>query len=230
MKSKIINVGCFVALGILFAGAMYAVLAKLDESNDRVAALEQQNNELQDELHSCTDALENDISSVTDATMVLEKDISDVNDDVKDLKEKEEERKKEAEEAEKKKSEAKTSSKKASVSTPQPQVQEQPTVEVASEPELTESSSDTNGSYLGTYKCTGYVATGNPCANGNYPTSGYTVASNSLPMGTRVYIEGIGERVVEDTGGMSSNVIDVFVDSTSEAYALTGNYEVYVIE
>lgn len=228
MKSIIINVGCFVALGILFAGAMYAVLAKLDESNDRVAALEQQNNELQDELHSCTDALENDISSVTDATMVLEKDISDVNDDVEELKEKEEEREKEAEEAEKKKSEAKTSSKKASVSVPQPQAQ--PTVEVASEPELTESSSDTNGSYLGTYKCTGYVATGNPCANGNYPTSGYTVASNSLPMGTRVYIEGIGERVVEDTGGMSSGTLDVFCDSVDECYALTGNYDVYIIE
>lgn len=228
MKSIIINVGCFVALGILFAGAMYAVLAKLDESNDRVAALEQQNNELQDELHSCTDALENDISSVTDATMVLEKDISDVNDDVKDLKEKEEEREKEAEEAEKKKSEAKTSSKKASVSAPQPQAQ--PTVEVASEPELTESTSDTNGSYLGTYKCTGYVATGNPCANGNYPTVGYTVASNTLPMGTRVYIEGIGERVVEDTGGMSGGTLDVFCNSVDECYALTGNYEVYVIE
>lgn len=228
MKSIIINVGCFVALGILFAGVMYAVLAKLDESNDRVAALEQQNNELQDELHSCTDALENDISSVTDATMVLEKDISDVNDDVKDLKEKEEEREKEAEEAEKKKSEAKTSSKKASVSTPQPQAQ--PTVEVASEPELTESSSDVNGTYLGSVKCTGYVATGNPCANGNYPTVGYTVASNTLPMGTRVYIEGIGERVVEDTGGMSGRTLDVFCNSVDECYALTGDYEVYVIE
>ena len=84
--------------------------------------------------------------------------------------------------------------------------------------------------YLGTYRCTGYVATGNACASGVMPESGVTIASNSLPMGTRVYIEGIGERVVQDTGGMSSNVIDVFVDSTSEAYALTGDYEVYVIE
>lgn len=91
-------------------------------------------------------------------------------------------------------------------------------------------SSSVEGGYLGSFKCTGYVATGNTCANGNYPTSGYTIASNSLPMGTRVYIEGIGERVVEDTGGMGSGVIDVFVDSTSEAYALTGDYEVYIIE
>jgi len=99
-----------------------------------------------------------------------------------------------------------------------------------SEPAPEPTSSAPSDGYLGTYCCTGYVATGNTCANGNYPTSGYTIASNSLPMGTRVYIEGIGERVVEDTGGMANNVIDVFVDSTSEAYALTGDYEVYVIE
>ena len=99
-----------------------------------------------------------------------------------------------------------------------------------SEPTTSVESSSVEGGYLGSFKCTGYVATGNTCANGNYPTSGYTIASNSLPMGTRVYIEGIGERVVEDTGGMSNNVIDVFVDSTSEAYALTGDYEVYIIE
>lgn len=84
--------------------------------------------------------------------------------------------------------------------------------------------------YIGTYRCTGYVATGNACASGVMPESGVTIASNSLPMGTRVYIEGIGERVVQDTGGMGNGVIDVFVDSTSEAYALTGDYEVYVIE
>ena len=206
---------------------MYAVLAKLDESNDRVAALEQQNNELQDELHSCTDALENDISSVTDATMVLEKDISDVNDDDKDLKEKEEEREKEAEEAEKKKSEAKTSSKKASVSTPQPQVQEQPTVEVAEE--TTVASGD---GYLGNYELTAYTWTGDPCANGNYPTGGYTVASNTLPLGTKVYIEGIGERVVEDKGGMAGNVIDIYIDGSTQDALNFGrqNADVYIVE
>ena len=96
-------------------------------------------------------------------------------------------------------------------------------------PEPTSSAPSSDG-YIGTYRCTGYVATGNACASGVMPESGVTIASNSLPMGTRVYIEGIGERVVQDTGGMSSNVIDVFVDSTSEAYALTGDYEVYVIE
>lgn len=84
--------------------------------------------------------------------------------------------------------------------------------------------------YLGSYWITGYTATGSACANGNYPSSGYTAACNSLPMGTVVYIEGIGTRVIEDRGGMSSNVIDVFVDSTSDAYAITGTYDVYIVE
>ena len=65
--------------------------------------------------------------------------------------------------------------------------------------------------YLGTYELTAYAWTGSPCANGNYPTCGYTIASNSIPMGSRVYIEGYGEYVVEDCGGMADNVIDVYM-------------------
>lgn len=65
--------------------------------------------------------------------------------------------------------------------------------------------------YLGDYQLTAYEWTGSPCANGNYPTEGYTIASNTLPIGTRVYIEGIGERTVEDTGGMPGNVIDIYM-------------------
>lgn len=65
--------------------------------------------------------------------------------------------------------------------------------------------------YLGIYELTAYAATGNPCANGNYPTCGYTVASNSIPMGSRIYIEGYGEYVVEDCGAMPDNVIDVYM-------------------
>ena len=99
-----------------------------------------------------------------------------------------------------------------------------------SEPTTSVESSSVEGGYLGSFKCTGYVATGNTCANGNYPTSGYTIASNSLPMGTRVYIEGIGERVVEDTGGMDGETLDIFCNSVDECYALTGNYDVYIIE
>lgn len=225
MKNIIVTMSCFAVLGILFGGCLWATLAKLDESNSRVAALEQQNNELQDELHSNTDALIEEIASVTDANLILEEKLEEVNDKYDNLKKEQEE--KEKEEEEKKTSsnkEIKQTTQKASY-TPTPAPQPEPTAEVAEE--TTVASGD---GYLGSMKCTGYIATGNPCANGNYPTEGYTIASNSLPMGTRVYIEGIGERVVEDRGGMSGNVIDVFVGSVDEAYALTGSYDVYIIE
>lgn len=86
-------------------------------------------------------------------------------------------------------------------------------------------------SYLGNYQLTAYEWTGNPCANGNYPTEGYTIASNTLPIGTRVYIEGIGERTVEDTGGMAGNVIDVYLGDPSACVQFgRQNAAVYVLE
>ncbi len=51
---------------------------------------------------------------------------------------------------------------------------------------------------------------GSKTSSGTYPHWG-TLASNSLPFGTRVYIEGYGEGVVEDRGGMASNVIDIYM-------------------
>lgn len=85
--------------------------------------------------------------------------------------------------------------------------------------------------YLGDYQLTAYEWTGNPCANGNYPTEGYTIASNTLPIGTRVYIEGIGERTVEDTGGMAGNVIDIYMGDPSTCVQFgRQSGAVYVIE
>lgn len=79
-----------------------------------------------------------------------------------------------------------------------------------SEPEAKEEASR-ELEYAGIFELTAYEWTGNPCANGNYPTTGYTVASNYFPLGTRLYIEGLGEYTVEDTGGMADNVIDVYM-------------------
>lgn len=75
-----------------------------------------------------------------------------------------------------------------------------------------------SGSYLGVYTLTAYEWTGNACANGNYPTEGYTVACNSLPLGTQIYIEGYGTFTVEDRGGMGSNVIDIYLGDVSACY------------
>ena len=67
-----------------------------------------------------------------------------------------------------------------------------------------------------TCEATYYTHSGSVCANGNYPVAGRTVACNFLPLGTKVRIDG-HVYIVEDTGGMGNNVIDIFVDSYEEA-------------
>ena len=57
--------------------------------------------------------------------------------------------------------------------------------------------------YMGEWRITAYAYTGSPCANGNYPETGYTIACNSLPFGVEVYIDGVGFRTVEDRGPAS---------------------------
>lgn len=99
-----------------------------------------------------------------------------------------------------------------------------------SEPVQTASGGDTM-TYAGCYELTAYIATGNPCASGVYPTVGRTVACNSIPMGTTVYIEGYGTYVVEDTGGMGGGVIDMFVGSYDEAIQFgRRTAEVYIVD
>jgi 3D (Asp-Asp-Asp) domain-containing protein len=85
--------------------------------------------------------------------------------------------------------------------------------------------------YIGTYYITGYVASGNPCKDESMPVVGWTAANNDPNLwGKTIHIEGLGDRYIHDTGGMGLGTIDVFVGSVDEAYAITGNYEVYVYE
>jgi 3D (Asp-Asp-Asp) domain-containing protein len=86
--------------------------------------------------------------------------------------------------------------------------------------------------YVGEYELTAYIATGKPCADGKYPRAGVTVASNDANLWHKcVYIEGYGVFYVHDRGGMSNNVIDVFVDSYDEAIQFgRRKAEVYVID
>lgn len=84
--------------------------------------------------------------------------------------------------------------------------------------------------YLGGYTLTAYEWTGNLCANGNYPTCGYTAACNSLPLGTRIYIEGMGEYVIEDRGGMDNSVIDIYMGDVETCLQFGVQYaDVYII-
>jgi len=89
-----------------------------------------------------------------------------------------------------------------------------------------------NMTYFGSMQMTAYVATGNRCADGSYPEVGWTVACNDSRLWhKKIYIEGYGVRYVHDTGGMASNVLDLFVGSLDEAYSVgRRNVDVYIVE
>ena len=104
--------------------------------------------------------------------------------------------------------------------------------EVIEPEEIAEESPEEELEYLGTFEMTAYEWTGNPCANGNYPEVGYTVACNSLPLGTTVYIEGVGYRVVEDRGAEwhGSNWMDLYLGDVDSCYEWgVRSVEVYIV-
>lgn len=97
------------------------------------------------------------------------------------------------------------------------------------------------GTYLGNFKITGY--TPSPAENGGstvtcmgdnlWNSVGWAIAVDPrvIPLGTKVYIEGIGYRVARDVGGaIKGNKIDVLTGSNNESCAITGYYNVYLAE
>ena len=85
--------------------------------------------------------------------------------------------------------------------------------------------------YIGDYRITAYEWTGNPCANGNYPSEGYTVACNDLPFGTEVYIDGVGWRVVEDRGGGGEGWMDIYMGDVGACFEWGRQYrDVWLVE
>lgn len=103
-----------------------------------------------------------------------------------------------------------------------------------------ENNSSDNLEYAGVFKITGYdpwcahccTTTNGITASGVEAVVGRTVACNSIPMGTQLYIEGYGYYTVEDTGGMKDNVIDIACNSHKECYAITNKsgVNVYIVE
>ena len=76
-----------------------------------------------------------------------------------------------------------------------------------------------NNSYTITMNATAYTHTGNPTASGVYPQAYHTVSvdPNVIPLGTRMYIEGYGYAVAEDTGSaIKGNILDLFFDTEEE--------------
>lgn len=99
--------------------------------------------------------------------------------------------------------------------------------------------------YAGEFYCTAYCCepyahvcgTGSGItASGAPVTAGVSIALSRadlprMPFGTAVYIEGVGVRIVQDTGSMSAGHIDVAVPTHSEASAWSGqgNRKVFII-
>lgn len=112
----------------------------------------------------------------------------------------------------------------------------QPQQEAQQESENTE-----NRVYAGKFKLTGYCPCKKCCggwgrrtASGAVPQEGVTVAaSKQFPFGTKLYIEGVGYRTVQDRGGaIKGNKLDVFVSSHSACYSANINRtaDVYIIK
>lgn len=87
---------------------------------------------------------------------------------------------------------------------------------------------ETNMTYLGEFTLTYYCTEnydhicggGGTTASGTQVVAGRSVSVDTsvIPLGTKLYIEGIGYRVAEDTGGaVKGNKIDVAVNSHNEA-------------
>lgn len=112
---------------------------------------------------------------------------------------------------------------------------EAPVEQEAPQEEYTEDISS-NGEYLGTYTLTAYCGCeayngGNAgiTAMGVEPSEGWTVACNSLPLGTQISING-NTYEVQDTGNMDDGTIDIFMNSHDEALNFgVQSADVYVI-
>ena len=97
--------------------------------------------------------------------------------------------------------------------------------------------------YIGTFEGTWYCATDMGYSTPPYGSSGriletgYSVVSNYFPSGTLLYIEGTGVTGtyrVDDTGGMSNNVIDFYYWDRAfvpQSFLVSGriNIEVYIL-
>lgn len=109
--------------------------------------------------------------------------------------------------------------------------------------EEVEESQENNKTYLGEFNLSYYCIEKYPhnCGGGGITASGnqvqayHTVAVDTsiIPLGTKLYIEDVGIRVAEDTGGaIKGHKIDVAVASHDEALALgiKSGVKVWIIE
>lgn len=115
-------------------------------------------------------------------------------------------------------------------------------VEKSSEPLLNESTRDLfvlTERGLPSYRqameveATAYTHTGNPTFTGVYPQIGtIAVDPKVIPLGTRMYVEGYGFGIAQDTGGLiKGEIIDLFMDTEKECFQWgRRNVKIYILE
>lgn len=87
--------------------------------------------------------------------------------------------------------------------------------------------------YLGQWHLTAYYETGYLTASGIYPEVGTTLAHNTLPFGTEVYIKGHGIWTVQDRGpaSLGSEWCDLYLGDYGECVQFGSQYaEVWIKE
>jgi 3D (Asp-Asp-Asp) domain-containing protein len=70
------------------------------------------------------------------------------------------------------------------------------------------------------FEATAYCYTGNRTYTGTWPSRGtIAVDPTIIPLGTRLFVEGYGEGIAEDTGGaIQGEIIDLYMESESECW------------
>lgn len=73
---------------------------------------------------------------------------------------------------------------------------------------------------VGIFETTAYTHTGNRTKTGTWPKVGtIAVDPTVIPLGTKMFIQGYGWGVAEDTGGLiKGNIIDLFMETEDECW------------
>lgn len=223
MKNAIVTISSFAAVLLVILTLSQGLFAELNEGDDRVASLEGRVEEMEENIEQ----LNNELASATDVIEQKNIQIASLTDAVDEVKEK-------IEEEEETTTEQQTSEESLTEEQTTQYVELEATTNDDNNDAMVfgtkrkdykeeidddyEADEDVNYTYAGVYELTAYIATGCPCADGVYPSVGYTVACNDPSLWHRwIYIEGYGTYYCHDTGGMASNVVDVFVGSYDEA-------------
>ena len=241
MKNTIVTIVCFAALAVIMLGTIWGTTKKVNDEVDRVAALEQRVNELNKVVDKAT---AND-ATASDAIIEIRSEIKELHTQTDAIAETitteettEEETTEESTTEESAEDEglvfsATKDDGETSKTFPKDEPEEEDEWEThyASEDEK-DASDSSGGIFAGYFELTAYCATGNPCADGVYPSVGYTVACNDSRLWHHwISIEGYGVYYCHDTGGMACNVIDIFMGSYDECISFgRQGANVYIID